>query len=141
MIHGALSGGCLEPDLEKRAHGVHADRRAQTIEFDTRSDEDLIFGSGTGCRGRIQLLLLPQGPGAPLTRALSRLCAQGGALEVVVSVDGSAVGRGCASLGTETWSLGADGQHSERPRSAALSIAAQLQQAFAPLSHARAIGI
>src|ERR1700760_3550469 len=53
MLQGAISGGCLEPELEERARTVHSKRRADTIDFDTRSDGDLIFGSGTGCRGRI----------------------------------------------------------------------------------------
>jgi xanthine dehydrogenase accessory factor len=119
MIHGAISGGCLEPELEDRARAVHASRRAQAVDFDTRSDEDLIFGSGTGCRGRIHLLLLPQGPSAPLTRALHRLAAEAGVLEVGFSVGrtaaaGTDVGRGYASLRDETWHWGSDGQSALR---------------------------
>jgi xanthine dehydrogenase accessory factor len=110
MIHGAISGGCLEPELEDRARVVQRSGRAETIEFDTRSDEDLIFGSGTGCRGRIHLLLLPQIPGAPLTRALNRLVADGGVLNVGISVEGAQIGSGQASIHDETWSWGRDGQ-------------------------------
>jgi xanthine dehydrogenase accessory factor len=110
MLHGAISGGCLEPELEDRARAVQRSGRAQTIEFDTRSDEDLIFGSGTGCRGRIRLLLLPQIPGAPLTRALNRLVAEGGVLDVGISIDGSEVGSGQAAVHGELWSWGRDGQ-------------------------------
>ena len=110
MIHGAISGGCLEPELESRARAVHSSRRADTIDFDTRSDEDLIFGSGTGCRGRIHLLLLPQGPGAPLTRALQKLASEAGLLKVGLQVTGSELGSGYASLGEETWHWGSDGQ-------------------------------
>jgi xanthine dehydrogenase accessory factor len=114
MIHGAISGGCLEPELEERARVVQRSGRAETIEFDTRSDEDLIFGSGTGCRGRIHLLLLPQIPGAPLTRALHRLVADGGVLDVGISIAGPEVGSGRASIHDEThdetWSWGRDGQ-------------------------------
>jgi xanthine dehydrogenase accessory factor len=110
MIHGAISGGCLEPELEDRARLVQRNGRAQTIEFDTRSDEDLIFGSGTGCRGRIHLLLLPQIPGAPLTRALNRLVAAGGVLEVGLSIDGTETGSGRATVQGEAWSWGRDGQ-------------------------------
>src|ERR1700761_1890520 len=110
MIHGAISGGCLEPELEERARAVHTKRRADTIDFDTRSDEDLIFGSGTGCRGRIHLLLLPQGPGAPFTRALQKLASDAGVLEVGISVEGDDVGAGYASLDGETWHWGGDGQ-------------------------------
>jgi xanthine dehydrogenase accessory factor len=117
MIHGAISGGCLEPELEDRARAVHSRRRADTIDFDTRSDEDLIFGSGTGCRGRIHLLLLPQGPGAPLSRALQKLAAEGGVLEVGLHVEGSDVGSGYASWRAETWRWGSDGQPAVRAAS------------------------
>jgi xanthine dehydrogenase accessory factor len=101
MLHGAISGGCLEPELEDRARVVQRSGCAQTIDFDTRSDEDLIFGSGTGCRGRIHLLL-PQTPGAPLTRALNRLVAAGGMLEVGLSIDGTEMGSGRATVHGET---------------------------------------
>src|ERR1700760_3064343 len=87
MIHGAISGGCLEPELEDRARLVQRTGLAQTIEFDTRSDEDLICGGGTGCGGRIPLLLLPQARGAPLTRALNRLVTAGGVLDVDISIE------------------------------------------------------
>jgi xanthine dehydrogenase accessory factor len=114
MIHGAISGGCLEPELEDRAKAVHSKRRADTIDFDTRSDEDLLFGSGTGCRGRIHLLLLPQGPGAPLTRALQKLASEAGVLEVGLKVEGMDVGAGYASLRAETWHWSSDGQSARR---------------------------
>lgn len=127
MVHGAISGGCLEPELEDRARVVQRSGRAATIEFDTRSDEDLIFGSGTGCRGRIHLLLLPQTPGAPLTRALNRLVAEGGVLDIGISVEGPEVGSGQASIRGTTWSWGCDGQlglFQETPATVALRIAA-----------------
>jgi len=69
LRHGVISGGCLEPELELRAREVFIGARATVVEFDTRSDEDLVFGSGTGCRGRVKLLLLPQAARAPLTEA------------------------------------------------------------------------
>src|ERR1700761_6709786 len=110
MLQGAISGGCLEPELEERARTVHSKRRADTIDFDTRSDEDLIFGSGTGCRGRIHLLLLPQGPGAPLTVALQKLASEAGILEVGLNIEGSDPGAGYACLRGETWHWDGDGQ-------------------------------
>ena len=109
MRHGAVSGGCLEPELEERARAVCETQIAATHEFDTRSDEDMIFGSGTGCRGRIHLLLLPQAPGAPLTRALTVLAQSRGSLELSLVIDGSQAGCGHASLGVERWSWGYDG--------------------------------
>lgn len=94
MRHGVISGGCLEPELEHRAAAVFASGRALLTEFDTRSDEDLLFGSGSGCRGRVRLLLLPQPREAPLTRALRRCVADAVAVEITVALDGDALGSG-----------------------------------------------
>jgi xanthine dehydrogenase accessory factor len=110
MRHGALSGGCLEPEVEERARRVSDNHCAEVIDFDTRSDEDLLFGSGTGCRGRIHLLLLPQPPDAPLTEALERLATSAGSLELALVVEGPATGSGSATLNGETWHWGRDGQ-------------------------------
>jgi xanthine dehydrogenase accessory factor len=114
MRHGALSGGCLEPEVEERARRVSDSRSAETIDFDTRSDEDLLFGSGTGCRGRIHLLLLPQPPDAPLTQALTQLATGGSPLELGLVVDGPATGSGSATLNGETWHWGQDGHRVHR---------------------------
>ena len=56
---GWLSGGCLEPEIEKRAHDAVAHSRIEWMDIDTREDEDLIGGSALGCRGRLRLALLP----------------------------------------------------------------------------------
>jgi xanthine dehydrogenase accessory factor len=109
MRHGAISGGCLEPELEARAREVAESRRAAVLDFDTRSDEDVIFGSGTGCRGRIHLLLLPQAPGAPLAQALRRLAEGRESLDLCLVVGGSQAGSGHALLGDERWNWESDG--------------------------------
>jgi xanthine dehydrogenase accessory factor len=56
---GWLSGGCLEPEIER--HALHAAQHKQMgwLDIDTRSDEDLLSGSALGCRGRLHLALLP----------------------------------------------------------------------------------
>jgi xanthine dehydrogenase accessory factor len=56
---GWLSGGCLEPEIER--HALLAAQRAQLgwLDIDTRDDEDLLSGSAVGCRGRLHLALLP----------------------------------------------------------------------------------
>lgn len=110
MRHGAISGGCLEPELEDRARKVLRDNHAELIEFDTRSDEDLIFGSGTGCRGRIGLMLLPQAHSAPLSLALAGLADATGTLDVTIVIAGDDTGCGCARLGDETWYWRRDGR-------------------------------
>ena len=56
---GWLSGGCLEPELARRAEQVSAAGQVDWIEIDTRSDDDLLGGSALGCRGRLRIALLP----------------------------------------------------------------------------------
>ena len=96
LRHGVISGGCLEPALEDAAREVHAAGRAASVEFDTRSDEDLLFGSGIGCRGRLQLLLLPLPPQAPLARALYAGLDQGRDLHLAFNIGDADVGAGVA---------------------------------------------
>lgn len=69
---GVISGGCLESDLEFAARAALADGRPRIALFDTRSEDDLVFGSGSGCRGEMQVLLLPVPAGTyhPLCEAL-----------------------------------------------------------------------
>jgi xanthine dehydrogenase accessory factor len=85
---GWLSGGCLEPEIEKRAHDAVAHSRIEWMDIDTRDDEDLIGGSALGCRGRLRLALLPLAAlrGWP---ALVEAWRQGqGALRLSVSSEG-----------------------------------------------------
>ncbi len=56
---GWLSGGCLEPQLAKRARDVADSGRIDWVEIDTRSDDDLLAGSALGCRGRLRIAMLP----------------------------------------------------------------------------------
>ncbi len=62
---GVISGGCLEPGLVELAQAALATRQPRDTVFDTRDDDDLIFGSGSGCRGRMRVVALPAMPGVP----------------------------------------------------------------------------
>jgi xanthine dehydrogenase accessory factor len=62
---GVISGGCLEPALDDLARAALAAGAPREAVFDTRSDDDLVFGSGSGCRGRMRVLALPVQPGRP----------------------------------------------------------------------------
>jgi len=62
---GAISGGCLEPGLVTLAQEALAAGQPRDTVFDTRDEDDLIFGSGSGCRGRMRVLALPETPGMP----------------------------------------------------------------------------
>lgn len=59
---GIVSGGCLESDLAEHAIRVHATRRAETVSYDTRNDDDAVWGLGLGCNGLIDVLLTPLDP-------------------------------------------------------------------------------
>jgi xanthine dehydrogenase accessory factor len=67
--HGVISGGCLEADLEAAARAALTEGRARLMRIDSRSDDDRVFGSGSGCRGQIEVLMLPMA-----TRKSHTLC-------------------------------------------------------------------
>ncbi|QOY90139.1 XdhC family protein [Paludibaculum fermentans] len=54
---GAISGGCLEGDVAKKAWWFTADGRPSVRVYDTSSDEDAVWEFGLGCNGEIQVLL------------------------------------------------------------------------------------
>jgi xanthine dehydrogenase accessory factor len=56
---GWLSGGCLEPELARRAAESAQSGRLGWIELDTRDDGALFSGAALGCRGRLRIALLP----------------------------------------------------------------------------------
>lgn len=96
---GALSGGCLEAELEAAARAVIESGRAADVRFDTSGDEDLVFGSGTGCGGstRVRLLPLPA-QASPLRAALLEADARGEALELVLAETAGRLGEGEARV-------------------------------------------
>jgi xanthine dehydrogenase accessory factor len=59
---GVISGGCLEAGLDDLGREALAAGLPRLASFDTRSDDDLIFGSGSGCRGRMHVLSIPVRP-------------------------------------------------------------------------------
>lgn len=105
---GWLSGGCLEAELEQAAIDVAAEQRARHLRIDTRSDDDLVFGSASGCRGLVELLLLPLPPQCALRSALLAL-GEGGELELQLD----AAGAGSAVHGERRWRW--DGAASPQP--------------------------
>ena len=56
---GWLSGGCLEPEIERRAIAAGSSGCIDWLEIDTRDDASLLTGSAVGCRGRLRIALLP----------------------------------------------------------------------------------
>jgi xanthine dehydrogenase accessory factor len=67
---GSLSGGCLEGDVFEQAQAVIASGKPIVVQYDTMSDEDIIWGLGLGCNGIVQILierLEQESPFNPLT--------------------------------------------------------------------------
>lgn len=58
-VIGAISGGCLESDMVELARSVFADGRPRILDYDTAGEQDLLWGTGTGCGGRVQVLVAP----------------------------------------------------------------------------------
>jgi xanthine dehydrogenase accessory factor len=131
LRHGVISGGCLEPALEGAARKVHDSGQAATVEFDTRSDEDLLFGSGIGCRGRVALLLLPLPPQAPLARALFAALDRGVGLHLAFALEESELGAGSAAF-IDDASPGFTAQWDREGRARQTPVATTLNIAVAP---------
>lgn len=56
---GLISGGCLEEDLAHRVLDVIDSQIPQTVVYDMKSEDDLSWGQGAGCNGRIHVLVQP----------------------------------------------------------------------------------
>ncbi|GAB5562768.1 MAG: XdhC family protein [Synoicihabitans sp.] len=55
---GSISGGCLEEDLSGHALNLlESGRSYETITYDTTSENDLVWGVGTGCHGIVKIFL------------------------------------------------------------------------------------
>jgi len=56
---GMISGGCLEHDVMIRARRVMKSAVPVTVRYDSTSDEDIIFGTGLGCNGVVDVFVEP----------------------------------------------------------------------------------
>jgi xanthine dehydrogenase accessory factor len=56
---GSISAGCLEADLARRLPEVCAGARPILLEYDSRASEEVVWGLGLGCGGRVAILLTP----------------------------------------------------------------------------------
>ena len=106
---GALSGGCLDAELEDAARGVLTSGRARVIEADTGSADDALFGSGSGCGGAVRIRLLPLPPAAPLRAALHALANAATPLHLTLDEQGA----GSARLDAARWSWDACGRSTD----------------------------
>lgn len=56
---GAVSGGCLEGDVLRKARQVMLDLTPRIVVYDTMDDAENAFGLGLGCNGIIEILIEP----------------------------------------------------------------------------------
>jgi xanthine dehydrogenase accessory factor len=118
MRAGALSGGCLESEVEQHARAVLANGRAMVARFDTKGEEDRLFGSGVGCSGEMNVLLMPLPAGeAPLRSALVDACSRSGWLKLVLATGRETLGCGEARVGSHLHRFGSDGRASPHAQS------------------------
>ena len=54
---GLISAGCLETDVLARVESVLAGAQPQLALYDMGSDLDLIWGTGMGCEGKVEVML------------------------------------------------------------------------------------
>lgn len=85
---GWLSGGCLEPEIERRAMQAVDQSALEWMEIDTRDDDALFSGNAVGCRGRQRVVLLPLPALARLEPLLKAWLNGDGTLELTVQTDG-----------------------------------------------------
>lgn len=56
---GGVSGGCLEGDILNKAQHALYENRSVVVRYDTREGDDSQIGVGLGCRGLIDVLIIP----------------------------------------------------------------------------------
>ena len=54
---GTISGGCLEGDVRENASEVFAEGTPRLLHYDATSEDDILWGTGLGCSGTIDVLL------------------------------------------------------------------------------------
>lgn len=68
---GAISGGCLELEVQEAAREAARSGRPRLVHFDMTADDDVVWGLGLGCNGRIDVLIEPLLP--PVSQCLARI--------------------------------------------------------------------
>ena len=60
---GCVSAGCMETDIQARAHEVLEAGRPILVRYDLGEELDRVWGTGMGCEGKAEILLEPILPG------------------------------------------------------------------------------
>ncbi|MDQ0253472.1 xanthine dehydrogenase accessory factor [Evansella vedderi] len=55
--YGTISGGCLEEDLQVHTEEVLYNKLTKIMTYDLRAEDDIGWGQGAGCNGKVRILL------------------------------------------------------------------------------------
>ena len=56
---GTIGGGCLESDVREQAAAAIEDGQPRLIQYDATLEDDIVLGTGLGCRGVTRVLIEP----------------------------------------------------------------------------------
>lgn len=88
---GMISGGCLEEDLFIRARRAMQTMQVTVVDYDMRAEDDLGWGKGAGCNGKVYVSLEPVKLGNPDTLSVlqeaNRMVRQGHTLYRIRNLD------------------------------------------------------
>lgn len=59
QVWGMVSGGCLEHDILDQGRRALLSKQSRVVRYDSSSDDDVVFGTGLGCNGVIDVLIEP----------------------------------------------------------------------------------
>lgn len=93
---GRISGGCLEADVLRHLGEVLESGTPRVVTYDTRGENDLVWGVGLGCHGTVTLVLERLDAPEPLWRAVKNAALR---RESIVLYTGTDV-EGSQGLGT-----------------------------------------
>jgi xanthine/CO dehydrogenase XdhC/CoxF family maturation factor len=91
-VVGSVSGGCLEQDVISNAEKVRASGQSMLLSYDTTVEEDVLFGSGLGCKGLIEIWLEPMSCARGMLDFCAQLFARGATGVVATTFRGPCVG-------------------------------------------------
>lgn len=91
-VVGSVSGGCLEQDVISNAAKVRASGQPMLLSYDTTVEEDVLFGSGVGCKGLIEIWLEPMSCARGMLDFCEQLFARGETGVVATTFRGRGVG-------------------------------------------------
>src|SRR5204863_5443702 len=89
---GNLSGGCLEGDVARIAHGVMASGEPRLLIFDMTADGEEVWGYGLGCNGAIEVFVEPGGMAVETASAFREAMAANRPAVLVTVIESTAPG-------------------------------------------------